>query len=490
MSRISGLISRELQSLPGIIDVGAHVGRAIQGDQAVNVNSAELWVGIDPAADYDATVASVQKVVNAYPGLHHTVQTYLNERSSRILAKADNGLVVRVFGDTTDVLRKTAENVKQTITGINGIVDASFSLPVQQPTLEVEVNLDAAQRYGLKPGDVRRAAATLLSGTQVGNLFQDQKVFDVVVWGTPETRNSLNSIHDLLIDTPNGEQVRLGDVAQVRMAPSESVVHHDAVKRYLDVRVNVQGHDLSAVAVDINSRLQQMSFPLEYHAEVLGGYAEQQAAQNRLLILVIAAAIGMFFLLQAAFGSWRLAAVSFVTLPSALVGGVIAALLGGGVLSLGMLGGLLAVFGIAVRNGILLITHYQHLERYEGETFGPALVLRGSRERLAPIVTTAVVTALVLLPFIVFGNSPGLEIVAPMALVILGGLITSTLLSLFVAPVVYLQFGSSPAPEMLGAELAYQPSLGLAYAGHPHGITAQIDGESTDGALRERAIGD
>jgi CzcA family heavy metal efflux pump len=490
MSRISGLVSRELQSIPGIIDVGAHVGRAIQGDQPVNVDSAELWVSVDPAANYGATVAQVQKVVNGYPGIHHTVQTYLNERSSAIVPEADKGLVVRVFGDTTDVLRKTAEDVKQTITGINGIVDSSFTLPVQQPTMEIEVDLDAAQRYGLKPGDVRRAAATLLSGIQVGNLFQDQKVFDVVVWGTPETRNSLNSVHDLLIDTPGGEQVRLGDVAEVRMVPAESVIRHDAVKRYLDVRVNVQGRDPGAVAADITGRLQQMQFPLEYHAEVLGGYTDRQAAQTRLLILVIAVAIAMFFLLQAAFGSWRLAAVSFVTLPSALVGGVIAALLGGGGLSLGMLGGLLAVFGIAARTGILLITHYQHLERYEGETFGPALVLRGSRERLAPIMTTAIATALVLVPFIVFGNSAGLEIVAPMALVILGGLITSTLLSLFVAPVVYLQFGSSPAPEMLGAELSYQPSFGLAYAGHPHSITAQIDGEASDGALRERAIGD
>ncbi len=150
--------------------------------------------------------------------------------------------------------------------------------------MEIEVDLAAAQRYGLKPGDVRRAAATLLSGIQVGNLFEEQKVFDVVVWSTPETRSSLTSIRDLLIDTPGGGQVRLGDVAQVRIVPAPTVIRHDAVKRYLDVVVNVVERDLGAVAADIERRLQEIKFPLEYHAEVLGEYAGcQQAAESRLL---------------------------------------------------------------------------------------------------------------------------------------------------------------------------------------------------------------
>ena len=174
-------------------------------------------------------------------------------------------------------------------------------------------------------------------GIQVGNLFEEQKVFDVVVWSTPETRHSLTSIRDLLIDTPSGEQVRLGDVAEVRIVPSASIIRHDAVRRYLDVTAAVQGRDLGAVAADIDSRLKQMQFPLEYHAEVLGDYAGQQAAQLRLLALAIAAAIGIFFLLQAAYGSWRLALLSFLTLPAALVGGLLAALVTG-TISLGIAG--------------------------------------------------------------------------------------------------------------------------------------------------------
>jgi len=458
MSRISDRVSRDLRSIPGVSQVGAHLGRAVQGDQVVNVSSAELWVSIDPAADYDTTAASIQRVVGAYPGIHHTVQTYLNELSGELAAQPNDSLVVRVYGDTTDGLRTSADEVKKAITGITGVADSHINLPVQQPALEVEVDLAKAQNYGIKPGDVRRAAATLLSGIMVGNLFEEQKVFDVVVWGTPDTRHSLSSVRDLLIDTPNGGQVRLGDVADVRIVPSVSIIRHEAVKRYVDVIATVRGRDLGAVAVDIDSRLKQIQFPLEYHAEVLGDYAGQQAAQIRLLALAIAAAIGMFFLLQAAYGSWRLALLSFLTLPSALAGGLLAALAIGAI-SLGTLAGLLAVFGIAARNQIVLIKHYRHLVRYEGESFGVGLALRGARERLAPILMTALATALVLLPTLFLGDIPGLEIVRPMTVAILGGLVTATLLNLFILPALYLSLRVSSVPE-LDLMLTEQATIG------------------------------
>jgi len=447
MSRISDRVSRDLRVIPGVSDVGAHVGRAVQGDQVVNVSSAELWVGIDPAADYDTTAAAIQRTIGNYPGIHHDLQTYLNETSSALAAQSNDTLVVRVYGDTAKGLRSSAEEVQKAITGINGITGSRINLPVQQPNLEVEVDLAKAEHYGIKPGDVRRAAATLLSGLQVGNLFEEQKVFDVVVWSTPETRHSLTSIRDLLIDTPSGEQVRLGDVADVRIVPSASIIRHDAVRRYLDVTASVQGRALAAVAADVDSRLKQMQLPLEYHAEVLGDYSGQQAAQLRLLALAIAAVIGMFFLLQAAYGSWRLALLSFLTLPAALVGGLLAALFTSAI-SLGMLAGLLAVFGIAARNQIMLIRHYRHLIRYEGEPFGVELALRGARERLAPTLMTTFATGLVLLPTLFLGDTPGFEIVRPMTIVILGGLVTATLLNLYILPALYLGLRVSSVQEL------------------------------------------
>ena len=207
--------------------------------------------------------------------------------------------------------------------------------------------------------------------------------------------------------------------------------------------MHARGRDLGSVIGDIETQLAAVSFPREYHAELLGEFAERQAAQQRLLTFGIAALIGIYLLLQAAFGSWRLATVVFLTLPSALVGGVLAAYLGDRVVSLGSLVGFLTVLGIAGRNGIMLVSHYQHLEREEGVAFGPALVLRGARERLAPILMTAMATGLALVPLVVSGSIPGHEIEHPMAVVILGGLITSTLLNLFVVPSLYLRFGKS-----------------------------------------------
>jgi Cu/Ag efflux pump CusA len=221
------------------------------------------------------------------------------------------------------------------------------------------------------------------------------------------------------------------------------VIRREDSSRRIDVGANVRGRDLGAVARDVEARLATVSFPREYFPQLLGEYAERQAAQRRLLALAGAAVLAVFLLLHAAFGSWRLALLLFATLPSALVGGILAAYFGGGVLSLGSLVGLFTVLGIAARNGIMLINHYQHLERHEGETLGLDLVLRGARERLSPILMTALATGLALVPLVVLGDTPGHEVELPMAIVILGGLVTSTLLNLFVMPALYLRFARS-----------------------------------------------
>jgi Cu/Ag efflux pump CusA len=224
----------------------------------------------------------------------------------------------------------------------------------------------------------------------------------------------------------------------------------------------VSGRNAASVAADIKSSLQGIDFPYEFHAEVLGASPAEQAARQRLLGVIVAVVIGIFLLLQAAYRSWRMAFVASLTLPMALAGGTVAALLGGGMLSLGSLFGFLTVLGLAVRNGIVLVNHFQQLEQQEGETFGPELVLRGARERLGPVLMTAFTTGLALLPVIFAGNIAGTEIIQPMAIVILGGLVTSTLLTLFILPALYLRFGSSPVPATSGSPASDQPVLGMA----------------------------
>ncbi|MGH2668540.1 MAG: efflux RND transporter permease subunit, partial [bacterium] len=300
----------------------------------------------------------------------------------------------------------------------------------------------------LKPGDVRRAAATMFAGLNVGFVFEAQKVYDVVVWGTPETRNSVSDIRNLLLDAPRGGHVRLGDVADVRIASTPTVIHHEALQNRIDVVADVRGRDLAAVMDAVENRLDQIEFPVEYYPAVLGEAAEREAADERMLSFALAVAIGILLLLQAAFGSWRLAALFLLALPVALAGGVFGALLDGGTISLGSLMGFLGVLAIAVRHGIMLIKHYQHLEEHKGEPFGPGLVLRGTRERFAPILVTAVTTAAAMVPLVLLGNIAGLEIVHPFAVVILGGLVTATVFNLHVVPALYLRFGARREPDL------------------------------------------
>jgi Cu/Ag efflux pump CusA len=447
MSRIMAQASQELRAIPGVRNVGSQVGRAETGDAVVGINSGELWINLDPAADYDATLVAIREVIDGYPGLFREVQNYQPERIGEALLRTDQDLTVRLYGHELETLRDKAQEVQQILAGTDGIVAARADLPAEEAQVEIEVDLAAAERYGIKPGDVRRASATLLSGLQVGDLFEEQKVFAVVVWGVPDIRSSLTNIRELLIDLPGGGQVRLGDVAEVRIVPTPIIIKRDAVSRFVDVTADVSGRNFGSVAADVESRLEGIEFPLEYHAEVLGLSAGQQLAQQRMIGTIVAAVIGIILLLQAAFGSWRVAFLTFLTLPVALAGGVIAVLLSGGILSLGSLFGFFTVLGIALRNGMVLISHYQHLEQQEGNSFGSELVQRGAGERLAPILMTALATGVALVPLVVSGNNAGSEILRPMAIVILGGLVTSTVLNLFILPALYLRFGATPAPE-------------------------------------------
>jgi CzcA family heavy metal efflux pump len=469
MARIVARASRELRSLPGVSSVGAHLGRAVTGDQVVDVNSSEIWVKANPGADYDATKASIENVVNGYPGFRHNVVTYEKQRLRDVAALDDKQadgpgansadldvltgtdrrpLVVRVYGENQQVLEQQGARMKQLLSKVDGVVDPRVESQPQEPTMAIEVNLDKALGYGIKPGDVRRKAATLLQGIQVGNLFEQQKVFDVVVRATPKERRSLTDVRRLLLDTPSGGHVRVGDVASVRIRPTPTVIQRESSSRRIDVSANVSGRDLGAVRDDVKNRIRKLTFPLEYHAQVITDSTGQEATVKSLLGFGLAAAVGIFLLLQAAFRSWRLASLALVTLPIALLGCELAGLVDGGTFSLGSLAGLLAVFAIAARNGVLLVSHFQQLQQREGETFGPGLVLRGAGERFAPVFTIGAATAVAVLPFVVLGDRPGYEIVHPMAVAILGGLVTSTLLSLFIVPALYLRFGGAAAPEV------------------------------------------
>ena len=439
MVRISTLACQELRTIPGVRNCGSHIGQALLMDEVYGIYFGENWVSVDPSVDYDETLAKIQDLVDGYPGLHRDVQTYLKERIREVLTGSSYPIIIRIYGQDLDVLRAKATEVVEELAGIEGLVDLHTELLVDVPQIQIEVDLERAQAYGLKPGDVRRTAAYLVAGEEVGDIHTANRTFDVNVWSIPEVRSSLTDIQELLIDTPNGQKVSLSEVADVRIEPVPNAIIHEGLARRIHVEANVSGRDLGSVVADVERALQNVEFPYGYHPELLGEYAERESAEGRILSAGLVAVIVIFFILRISLGNWRLATMSFLSLPMALVGGVLAAYFAsGGILSLGSLVGFLTILGIAARNGIMLISHYQHLQEYEGEPFGLELVIRGARERISPIMMTALTAGLALVPLAISGNIPGHEIEHPMAIVILGGLITSTLVNLFIVPALYL----------------------------------------------------
>jgi CzcA family heavy metal efflux pump len=428
------------EAVPAVEHCSSHAGQALLGDEIHGVNFDEQWVHLDPDADYDQAVAGLREVINSYPGLYRTMQTYLRERVKEVLSGANEAIVVRVFGPDINVLSQKAEEIAAKMGGIDGIIDERVEQIEQIPQIEVEVDVDAARRYGITPGHVRRQSSVILASEEVGDIFAGGKAYDVHVWSIPSARDSVTDVENLPIDTPSGAQVPLHRVADVRISPIANTIKHEEQSRRVDAVADVAGRDLASTVDDVKAQLDEVDFPPGYHAEVLGEAPELNAAQNHLLVYGLIAVALIFFLIQAGLGSTRLAVLVMLLLPMAIAGAVLAAKATTGILELGSLVGFLTVLGIAGRNGILMISHFQHLERVEGVPFGPSLVLRGAQERLAPILMTASATGFALVPLVVAGTVPGNEIEHPLAVTILGGLVTATLLNLFVLPSLYLAF--------------------------------------------------
>ena len=443
MNRISSLALNELNSIPGVNNVGSLVGRAITGDKIVGINSGELWVSIDPAAEYDATIDAVREVIHGYPGFFRKVRNYQPELINDTFDGDEHDLTIRVFGHDYNTLDSNADRIQQTLSGIDGINGIEIDRVTFKPQVEIKVDLAKAENFQIKPGDVRRSSTTLISGLTVGNLYEENKVFDVVVWGVPEIRENIDDIGELLIDTPRGGHVLLGDVADVRIVPAPMIIRRDAVSRYMDIYVNVNGRSTGAVAGDIESALDQMDFPFEYHAEVLGDYTIQQTNTLRIIVVSILSVIGIYLLLQAVYESWRFAGITLLTWPFALAGGVIAAMLAGGQYSIGSIFGFFTILAVSTRTSVLLI---RNIQKNQGDVGGPPLrdeIVSAAPETLRPILMTSLTTGLVFLPFLVAGAIPGIEVIYPLAVVIVGGMVTATLFNLFVLSILYLRFGDN-----------------------------------------------
>ena len=445
MDRITATAGNELQTLPGVRSVGTHVGRAIGSDQLTNVNSAEVWITLDDRADYARTKARITTVMQGYPGLRTDLVTYPGDRVGQVTAAQRDDLVVRVYGADLNVLQQKAGDVRAMLTRVSGVANPVVRAIPQQPTVAVKVNLAAAQKYGLRPGDIRRDATTLTSGLIVGNLYEQSKIFDVVIWGAPQTRSNLTELGNMLIDTPGGGQVALKDVASLTVRAEPAAIVHDDVLRSVEVAARVTG-DPSEVAAAVRAQIARMPMPYEYHAEVFGSATIRSSDATRGLAYGAVALVGIFLLLQAAMASWRRAGLMLASLPLSAVGGVLTAPLAGGISTIASLTGLFAVMALALRGCVLL-----------GRRIDSGV--EAARERTVAVLQTALATAAFLAPAAFMSSGPGLELLHPLAVTMLGGLVTLLLVQGLLLPALLLpgpdriavgQGGSRPIPEPAG----------------------------------------
>jgi Cu/Ag efflux pump CusA len=444
MDRITAAAGNELQTLPGVRSVGTHVGRAIGSDQLTNVNSAEVWITLDDRADYARTKAAIITVMHGYPGLRTDLVTYPGDRVGQVTAAQRDDLVVRVYGADLNVLQQKAGDVRTMLTRVSGVANPVVRPVPQQPTVTVKVNLAAAQRYGLRPGDIRRDATTLTSGLIVGNLYEQSKIFDVVVWGAPQTRSNLTELGNMLIDTPGGGQVALKDVASLTVRAEPAAIVHDDVLRSVEVAARVTG-DPSEVAAAVRAQIARMPMPYEYHAEVFGSATTRSSDTTRGLAWGAVALVGIFLLLQAAVASWRRAGLMLASLPLSAAGGVLTAPLAGGISNIASLTGLFAVMALALRACVLL-----------GRRIDSGV--EAARERAVAVLQTVLATAAILAPAAFMISGPGLELLHPLAVTMLGGLVTLLLVQGLLLPALLLPRPDRAAVSQGGSRPISQPA--------------------------------
>ncbi|MEY2612352.1 MAG: hypothetical protein RL069_1164 [Planctomycetota bacterium] len=436
--RAGALLAKEILKIDGVVSVAQQIGRADLSEDTWGTNISENWIRVDDDADYDQILNQIQNHLNQTPGFAFQIKQFLRERIDEVLSGSTADLLIRVVGPELDVLRTKTEEISQAISDIQGVEDLRVEQLVEVPQLEVLLTPQRTAEYGLSVGSVNQAVQTLLGGTLVGQIYNADSICDIVVRASPTLRDNPLSIGDIPIDTPLGHPIPLRSIATINMVAAPNMINRDQGRRRALVTCNARGKDTESVMKEIQDRVsKQVTFPNGYHVEFGGEYQAKLDSQKRIATFGILAILGIFMILYIDFKSIGLSLLVMISVPMAGIGGVLAILLNNGDISLGSLIGFITIFGIAVRNGILLISNFERLKKLECES---DIILKGSIERLSPILMTAATTGLALLPLVVTGNLPGHEIEYPMAIVILGGLISSTLLTLFVLPVTYEKF--------------------------------------------------
>ena len=447
--RLGARVTEALRRDPRVRAVAQRIGRAELSEDTWGTHYTEFEVDLVPLTGEDAETVQedFRRILAGFPGVNFAIRGFLAERIEETLTGSTAELVVRVFGDDLDSLDVAARRVAEILASTPGAADVQYDPPPVAPEVLVRLRPEALPAYGLRPDEVLATIETATRGTRVAQVFEGNRSTDVVVTLVPRSRDRPEDLRALPVTSAGGRQVELGQVADVARTTGRFMISHVGARRVQTVTANVRGGDAEGVTRAVEDRLgPEAKLPAGVYAEVGGSGTAQREARRELFRNSLLAGTGILMLLWVAFGEPSRLFLVLANLPFALVGGVLAVFATGGLLSLGSLVGFVTLFGIATRNAVMLISHYEHLVAVEGVPWGREAARRGALERLGPILMTALVTALGLLPLALGSGDPGREIEGPMAIVILGGLITSTVLSLFVLPTLALRFGRFDMP--------------------------------------------
>lgn len=439
--RMGRKITPELLKNSQVASVAQQIGRAELADDTSGVNYSEFHVKLNPSVGSDAE-DRIRKTLSLFPGFSFSMKPFLSERMEEVLSGSAGQVVVKIFGNDLDVLDQKAREVSATLSSVRGAVDVQIPSPPGVPEIGIRLRPERLAQFGFEPVQVLNAIQAAYQGTPVSQVYEGNRIVDVVVILSPEARRDPGEIGSLRLQNSAGLQVKLGELADVFLTTGRSTVLHDGASRLQTVTCNVRGRDLTSFVTEAQRAVsQRVRFPSGVYALFTGTAEARAAAQREILLYSIIAFAGVVLLLYMVFGNLRNLGLILVNLPFALVGGVFAAFLTGGYITVGSLVGFVTLFGITTRNSIMMISHFEHLVTKEGMLWGHDAAFRGAAERLVPILMTATVTALGLLPLAIGSGAPGREIEGPMAIVILGGLVTSTVLNLILLPTLALRYG-------------------------------------------------
>ncbi len=442
--RVGREVTAALTRLPFVRSVAQRVGRAEQSEDTWGSNYSEIEVDLKPTGgeEEEAELGTIRQTLSQFSGLSFSVLTFLTERIEETISGYTASTVVNIYGTNLDQLDREAGEITRILSGMPGVADLQMQSPPGTPEIAVTLRTPELLHWGFDPVTVLQDVHTAYQGEQVGDVYEGSRVFPVSVILPPAYRTSAESIAALPIRNPDGIYVPLGKLASVYQTAGRYNILHDGARRVQTITLNVAGNGTDAFVQNAKARIAaQVHLAPGDYVQFTGTAAAQAQSRRDLIVHSLLAALGVVLLLSVVLMNWRNLVLVLVNIPFALVGGVLAVFAGGGQLSLGAMVGFVTLFGITLRNSIMLISHYEHLVDVEGMTWGYETAIYGASERLAPILMTALVTALGLLPLAIGSGAAGQEIEGPLAIVILGGLITSTALNLLVLPTLALRFG-------------------------------------------------